>query len=131
MIEDVTQYLLNKNISITNDSRKSHGLYFKTTGMRRTSSRCSIRFYPSQNGRCTDVIKKNPKSECPDIWMGLPKHKWPKSWSSMEDPVGPLDRNVYGHLLAGLLRELQFEKVLFKKYGWEKSSKFGMFIVSQ
>ena len=42
------------------------------------------------------------KSECPDIWIFPPRHKWPKSWSSMEDPVVPLERNLYGHLLAGL-----------------------------
>ena len=42
------------------------------------------------------------KSECPDIWIRLPRHKWPKSWSSMEDPVVPLERNLYGHPLAGL-----------------------------
>ena len=41
-----------------------------------------------------------PKSECPDIWIRLPRHKWPKSWSSMEDPVVPLERNLYGHPLA-------------------------------
>ena len=40
---------------------------------------------------------KIPKSECPDIWIRLPRHKWPKSWSSMEDPVVPLERNLYGH----------------------------------
>ena len=38
-----------------------------------------------------------PKSECPDTWTRLPKHKWPKPWSSMEDPVVPLERNLYGH----------------------------------
>ena len=48
-------------------------------------------------------LKKIPKSECPDIWIRLPRHKWPKSWSSMEDPVVPLERNLYGHPLAGLL----------------------------
>ena len=37
----------------------------------------------------------------------------------MEDPVGPLERNLYGHTLAGFLRERQFEKVLFE-HGWEK-----------
>ena len=41
---------------------------------------------------------KIPKSEFPDIWIRLPRHKWPKSWSSMEDPVVPLERNLYGHL---------------------------------
>ena len=42
-------------------------------------------------------------------------HKWPKSWSSMEDPVIPLERNLYGHPLAGLLWERQFEKILLKR----------------
>ena len=37
----------------------------------------------------------------------------------MEDPVVPLERNLYGHLLAGFLRERQFEKVL-SEHGWEK-----------
>ena len=37
----------------------------------------------------------------------------------MEDPVVPLERNLYGHPLAGLLWERQFEKVLLK-HGWQK-----------
>ena len=51
-----------------------------------------------------------PKSECPDTWIRLRRHKWPKSWSSMEDPVVLLERNLYGHPLAGLLWETQIEK---------------------
>ena len=43
------------------------------------------------------------KSEYPDIWISLPRHTWPKSWSSMEDPVVPLERHLYGRPLAGLL----------------------------
>ena len=39
----------------------------------------------------------------------------------MEDPVVPLERNLYGHPLAGLLWERQFEKILLK-YGCEKVS---------
>ena len=39
----------------------------------------------------------------------------------MEDPVVPLERNLYGHLVAGLLWERQFEKIQLK-YGWEKVS---------
>ena len=65
------------------------------------------------------TLWKIPKSECPDIWIRLPRHQWPESWSSMEDPVVPLERNLYGHPLALLLRERQLEKVLLK-YGWEK-----------
>ena len=45
--------------------------------------------------------------------------KFPKSWSSIEDPVVSLERNLYGHPLAGLLWERQFEKILLK-HGWEK-----------
>ena len=60
------------------------------------------------------TLLKNLQSECPDIWISAPKHKWPNTWSSMEDPVVPLERNLYGHPLAGLLRESQFEKVLLK-----------------
>ena len=47
-------------------------------------------------------LLKIPKSECPDIWIRLPRHKCPKSWSSIEDPVVPLERSLYGHPLAGL-----------------------------
>ena len=75
---------------------------------------------------CTQVkmadahkLFKIPQLECPDIWIRLPRHKWPKSWSSMEDPVVPLERNLYGHPLAGLLWERQFENILLK-HGWEK-----------
>ena len=62
-------------------------------------------------------LLKIPKSECPDIWIRLPRHKWPKSWSSMEDPVVPLERNLYGHPLSGLLWERPFEKILLQ-HGW-------------
>ena len=54
-------------------------------------------------------LLKIPKSECPDIWIRLPRHKMPKSWSSMEDPVDPLERNLFGHLLARPFRERQVE----------------------
>ena len=39
----------------------------------------------------------------------------------MEDPVVPLERNLYGHPLTGLFWERQFEKILLK-YDWEKTS---------
>ena len=55
---------------------------------------------------------KISKTECPDIWIRLPRHKWPKSWSSMEDPVVPFERNLYGHPLAGLLWERQSQTIL-------------------
>ena len=68
---------------------------------------------------CTQVkMKDAPKllklttSECLGIGIRLPRHKWPKSWSNIENPVVPLERNLYGHPLAGLLWDRQFEKVL-------------------
>ena len=72
-------------------------------------------------------LLKIPISECPDIRIRLPRHKWPKSWSSMEDPVVPLERNLYGHPLAGPLWERQFEKILLQ-YGWDKGFQLGMLI---
>ena len=66
-------------------------------------------------------LLKIPKSECPDTRIRLPRHERPKSWSSIEYPVVPLERNLYGHPLAGLLWERQFDKILLQ-YGWEKVS---------
>ena len=60
-----------------------------------------------------------PKSACPDIWIRLQKHKWPKSWSDMEDPVVPLERNLCGHPLAGLL----WEKATLRKFHWNTVGK--------
>ena len=79
---------------------------------------------PGCDGQAADAVSANTqakmedahkllkiaKSECPNIWIRLPRHKWPKSWSSMEDPFVPIERNLYGHPLAGLLSERQFEK---------------------
>ena len=46
----------------------------------------------------------------------------------MEDPIVPLDRNLYGHLFAGLLWERHFEKILLK-HGWEKVTKWDCLFV--
>ena len=60
-----------------------------------------------------------PRSECPEILTRLPRHRWPKSWMNIEDPVVPLEGNLYGHPFAGLLWERQFEEILLH-LGWEK-----------
>ena len=46
---------------------ESHGYYIKTTRMRRTSSRRSIRLHPGQNRRCTDVTE-NSKVRMSRYW---------------------------------------------------------------
>ena len=70
-------------------------------------------------------LLKIPRSECPDIWIRLPQHKWPKSWSSMEDPVVLLERNLYGHPLAGLVWERQLKEDPIDTWLGE-NSKLGM-----
>ena len=116
------------------------GSYAVFTGQRSSASQMTaakimdiISRFPGCDGQAADAVStktkskwkmltklsKIPKSEYPDIWIRLPRHKWPKSWSSVEDPVVPLERNLYGHPLAGLLCKRQFEKILLK-HGWEK-----------
>ena len=97
---------------------KSHGYHLQTAWLRWTSSRRSIGLHPGKNGRCSQIIE-NSKIGVSRILDSSPRHQLPKSWSSMEDPVVPLERNLYGHPLAGLLWERQFEKILLK-HGWEK-----------
>ena len=70
-------------------------------------------------------LLKIPKSVCPDMWIRLPKHKWPKSWSSMEDPVVPLERNLYGHPGKTSMGKAIRETSLRTRLG--KSSKLRMF----
>ena len=48
----------------------------------------------------------------------------------MEDPAVPLEQNLYGHLLAGLFRERQFEKILLN-HGWENSKLECLFVHSE
>ena len=73
-------------------------------------------------------LLKIPKSECPDIWIRLPRHKWPKSWSSTEDPVVPIEQNLYGHLLAGHMGKAIGEHSIETLLG--ENSKFGMSLCS-
>ena len=72
-------------------------------------------------GGCSKIAQKS-KSECPDVWIRLPRHKWTKSWSNIEDLVVPLERNFYGHLLAGLLWKTQFEQALSEPGMYVRSS---------
>ena len=59
-----------------------------------------------------------PKSECLQTY-GYVYHdtKWPKSLSSVEDPVIPLERNLCGHPLAGLLWKGSLRKFYWSTVG--------------
>jgi hypothetical protein len=54
-----------------------------------------------------------------ETWIKLPPHRRPKSWEHIQDPVCPLNLNLYGHPLAGLLWEKHQESILMK-VGFEK-----------
>ena len=60
-----------------------------------------------------------PKSECPDILIRLPRHKWPKSWSNIEEPVIPLERNLYGHPTCQIIAG----KTNLKTFYWDQDGK--------
>ena len=113
-------------ISISNDCSKSHGyIYIYISRLPRCAGQAAdaVSAYTQVKMEDAHKLLKFPKSECPDIWSRLPRHKWPKSWSSVL-----LERNLYGHYLAGLFREGQFEKILLK-YGWEKVSNWDCLFV--
>ena len=91
------------------------------------AANANICLYPSKNGRCSQIIENSK------IWMSrhvdscIPT-KWSKSWSNMKDPVDPFERNLYGHPLAGLLWERQFENILLE-YDWENVINWNYFLV--
>ena len=113
------QYLLNKVLSFANDCCKSNGYHCKTTWLCRTSSRRSICLHSGKNGGRSKIAQTSEVRMSIYIWIRLPRHKWPKSWSTIEDPMVHLERNLYGHRLAGLVWERHFEEVLLE-LGWEK-----------
>ena len=66
-----------RTISITNESRKSHGYHIQTAKLPRTNS-CNIYDNSGQKGRCSKIAQKMSKSDCPDSWIRLPGHKMAK-----------------------------------------------------
>ena len=56
-----------------------------------------------------------------ETWISLPEYQGPKdgSWDNIENPVVPLELNLYGHPLAGLLWE-KFQEEILLKLGFEK-----------
>ena len=115
-------------ISITGDCSKSHGYHIRTARLRWTSSWRSICKNSGKKWETHQRYWKFQKSECPDIWIRLLKQKWLKSWSSMEDPVVPLERNLYSHFLAGLsvgtaTRESSIEIRLGNVPNWDSTTR--------
>ena len=80
----------------------------------------AVSAYPQENGGCSQIIENSQFGMSRHLDSSTKTHM-AKSWSSMEHPVVPLDRNLYGHPFAGLLCERQYEKILLQ-HGWEKVS---------
>ena len=69
---------------------------------------------PGCVGQAADAASASTQVEMEDAprLLRIP----PKSWSSMEDLAVPVERILYGHPLAGLLWERQFEEVFIKTW---------------
>ena len=94
---------------------------------------------PGCDGQAADAVSactQEKMEDCPQICknfkIGMSRHLGSSTTTQMaevmvsiEDPVVPLERNLYGHPLAGLLWERQFEKILLKN-GWQKVSDWEM-----
>ena len=49
-----------------------------------------------------DALELHPwEDDCPKMWIRLPKARRTQQWDSIGDPIVPLERNLYGHPLAG------------------------------
>ena len=65
---------------------------------------------PGCSGEDSDAIgayTQVPLSDIPnttETWISIPKSQWPDEWHNLpyNDPVVLLQRNLYGHPLAGL-----------------------------
>ena len=64
-------------------------------------------------------LLKIPKPECPDHLDSSTTTQMAKIMVQYGRPRRSSERNLFGHPLAGLLWEKQFEKILLK-HGWEK-----------
>ena len=112
-------------ICITNDSSQSHEYISRLPGCAGQAAD-AVSAYTQDTMEDDPRLLKLPKTKCPDAWIRLPRHKWPKSWSNIEDPVVLLERNLYGHPLAGLLWEKQAIRESSNGTRLGQSSKLGM-----
>ena len=69
---------------------------------------------PRCAGQAADAISKNPSQDGGHFNLSrYLKYFRPKSWSDIEEPLDPLERNLYGLPLARLLWKRQLEKSSF------------------
>ena len=81
--------------------------------MEKQITQCSV--HSSQNDQSFPDCFECREEDCLEIWIRIPPRQRPKGWDNMEDPVVPLERNLYGHPWAGLLWERNLEEVSSEK----------------
>ena len=87
----------------THDSTQNFERNFQISGMRRTSCRTQYEHVPKSRWRTLqnfeDCLKKKHARR---YGFACQKSRHPKEWENIRDLVVPLERNLYGHPLAGL-----------------------------
>ena len=94
---------------------KNNGCYCKIARLWRTSSRRHIGTHSSKIGGCSQTAQKIQSQNVHKYGYVFHDTNGQKSWAKIEDPVIPLERNLYGHPFAGLLWQRQFEEAYFKE----------------
>ena len=102
-----------RSIRVSYDSRQSTGHYFP--GMSGEGHYPLFRIHSGQGEWCLQMLEL-PDTECPTIRI---RNRRPKHWENIDDAMVPLERNLRGHPLAGLLWERRLQEVLFQE-GWKK-----------
>ena len=106
-------------ISISNDSRQYHGYHLQIACLRWTSSRCSIRLYLGQNGRCSQIIENSK--------IGVSRHLDSSTTTQMAKIMvrhGRSSRSSWSEICTDILEQECYGKGIFEKvlleHGWEK-----------
>ena len=119
MIQDHTQYLQGKDHQHHRWQPPKSWTLFQDYQDAQDKQQTQYQLAPRSQRKMHYLSKKSEVSVSRFLDTSTERHGWPKSWSSMEDRVVPPKRKLYGHPLAGLLWERQFEKVLLE-HGWGK-----------
>ena len=69
-------------------------------------------------GAANDDVSAYTQVKISDASSGLRRNRRPKHWDYSEDPMVPVESNLFGHPLAGLPCERRLEDVLLHE-GWE------------
>ena len=69
-----------------------------------------------------------PETECSTVRIKLPRNRRPKHWDNIDNPVDPLERNLYGLPLAGLFWDRRWNEVSLQE-SFGKGTPIGNFFL--